>query len=170
MALHKIRVNHEIRAPELRVIDAEGKNLGVIQFEEALQRAEAKSLDLIEISPTANPPVAKIMDYGKFLYEESKKHKQIRAKAHKVETKSVQVTIGTGPHDLELKAKKISQWLREGHRIKVDLYLRGRVKFFDQKFLTERLERILRFVTINYKIADQPKRSPKGLSMVIEKS
>ena len=137
---------------------------------EALEKAHELSFDLIEISPNANPPVAKIMDYGKFQYDERKKEKTAKAKSKTVETKNVQVKVGTGDHDLELKAKKASEWLQEGNRVKIDLFLVGRTKFMDIKFLKERLERILRLITTNYKIAEEPKKSPKGLTTVIEKA
>ena len=132
--------------------------------------ANDAGLDLIEISPNATPPVAKIMDYGKFQYAENKKLKAAKAKSHTVETKTVQVKIGTGEHDLELNAKKASEWLKEGHRINIDLFLIGRSKYMDFKFLKERMERILKLITEEYKIADTPKKSPKGLSVVIERA
>jgi len=166
----KIKVNHQIKAPELRVIAEDGSNLGVLSFAEALKRALEANLDLIEISPTATPPVAKIMDFGKFQYAENKKQKAAKSKVHSVEIKSIQMTIGTGEHDLDMKAKKASEWLKEGNRIKIDLFLRGRAKYMDQAFLRGRIERILHLITENYKIADSIKKSPKGLSVVIEKS
>jgi translation initiation factor IF-3 len=171
LATHQhVRVNHHIRATELRVLGAEGENLGVLSLSDALKAAETAGLDLIEISPTATPPVAKIMDYGKFEYDRNKKLKSAKAKAHVIETKTVQVKIGTGDHDLELKAKKTSEWLKEGNRIKIDLFLVGRSKYMDFNFLKERLERILKLVTVDYKIADTPKKSPKGLTVIIEKA
>jgi translation initiation factor IF-3 len=124
---------------------------------------------LIEISPNSNPPIVKIMDYGKFLYEEKKKQKEAKSKAHTTETKIIQVKMNTGEHDLELKAKNISKWIKEGNRIKLDLFLKGREKYMDKAFLKERLERILRLVSEDYKVAEEPKKSPKGLSMVLEK-
>ena len=164
------RVNHQIKAPSLRVINFDGTNLGVLPLPEALSRAKAEDLDLIEISPDAKPPVAKIMDYGKFLYDEKKKEKVSRARSHKVEVKGLQVKLGTSDHDLSLKAKKASEWLKEGHRIKIDLFLPGRSKYLDQKFLSERLERILKLLTEDYKVTDTAKKSPKGMSTVIEKA
>jgi translation initiation factor IF-3 len=165
-----VRINHAIRAPELRVITAEGENLGVISTSEALKRANEMGLDLIEISPNANPPIAKIMDYGKFQYAENKKLKNAKSKSSTTEVKSLQVKIGTGDHDLNLKAKKASEWLGEGHRIKIDLFLPGRSKFLDESFLRERMDRILKLITENYNIADPVKKSPKGLSVVIERA
>lgn len=168
--LSDVRINQNIRAKELRVIGAEGANFGVITREEALAEAEKAGLDLIEISPNAIPPVAKIMDYGKYQYQESKKQKEAKAKAHVTETKSVQVKIGTGENDLNLKAKRTSEWLGEGHRVKVDLFLWGRYKYMEFEFLKERLERFLKLVSVEYKIADEVKKSPKGLSITIEKA
>jgi translation initiation factor IF-3 len=169
LSTNKTRINHQIKAPELRVIGPEGENFGVMKTEEALRKAQELVTDLIEISPNAVPPVAKMMDYGKFQYAENKKQKASRAKSHTSEVKEVQIKIGTGEHDLELKASKVSEWLKEGHRIKIDLFLPGRAKYMDIKFLNERIERILKFVVEPYKIADSAKKSPKGISMIIEK-
>lgn len=164
-----IRINNQIQATELRVILEDATNLGVLSFKDALDKARELGLDLIEISPKAVPPVAKIMDYGKFQYAENKKQKVAKAKQHTVEVKNVQVKVGTGDHDLELKAKKSSEWLAEGHRIKIDLFLPGRTKYMDLNFLKERLERMLKLITVEYRIAEEAKKSMKGLTIVIEK-
>ena len=109
----RVRINHQIKAPELRVIDSNGANLGVITLADALAKAIEQGLDLIEISPSAVPPIAKIMDYGKYQYEANKKLKQAKSKAHVVEVKNVQVKIGTGDTICHLKLKKLlSGWLR----------------------------------------------------------
>jgi len=166
----KQRINHQIRVKELRIISPDGSNLGVLTLQDALKKAEELGLDLIEISPNANPPIAKITDFGKFQYEEKKKQKIAKAKSHNVEVKNVQVKVGTGEHDLALKARKASEWLEEGDRVKVDLFLPGRTKYLDQNFLKGRLERLLKLVSTDYKIAEPPKKSPKGMTMIIEKS
>ncbi len=166
----RVRINNQIRAPQLRVIDDADGNLGVISFEEALKRAQDKGLDLIEISPNTEPPIAKIMDYGRFQYITQKKERDARAKAHVTETKTIQIKIGTGDRDLELKAKKTSEWLKEGHRVKLDLFLPGRTKYMEPKFLEERMDRVLRLVSEEYRISEPPKKSPKGLTIVIERS
>ncbi len=163
------RINESIRAREVRVLTANGENLGTMDSRDALQKAKDSELDLIEISPNANPPIVKIMDIGKYQYDEKKKAKEIKSKAHTTETKVVQVKVGTGDHDLNLKAKNISKWLKEGNRIKLDLFLRGRIKYAKKDFLEERMNRVLHLVTEDYKIADGPKKSPKGLSMVLER-
>ena len=167
--MQQLRTNHAIRAQELRVIGPEGENLGVLTLQEALKKAEEFGLDVIEISPNANPPVAKIANMGKYLYEEKKKDKNTK-KSHQTEVKNVQVKLGTGDHDLSLKAKKTSEWLSEGHRVKVDLFLPGRSKYLDVKFLETRIERMLKLVSIDYKMADKPKKSPKGMTVIIEKA
>lgn len=163
------RINNQIRAKELRVIGADGENVGEISFEDALKMAQSAGLDLIEISPNAKPPVAKIADYGKFLYDLKKKQKVAKSKAHNTEVKSVQIKVGTDENDLNIKAKRTSDWLEEGHRVKVELFLPGRTKYMDRDFLEKRLSRILKLLTVDYKIADPAKKSPKGLTMIIEK-
>lgn len=163
------RINNAIRASQLRVIDSENGNLGVLSFEEALKIAKERGVDLIEISPQANPPVAKIMDFGKYLYEQNKKQKKARAGAKPTETKAIQVKIATGEHDLELKARQASNWLKEGHRIKAELFLSGRAKYLNEPFLKERLERVLHLITEPYKIAEDFKRGPKGMMITIER-
>ena len=170
LAIPSVRINHQIRVPEVRVIGPEGENIGVITISDALNRAREAGLDLIEISPKATPPVAKIMDYGKFQYDENKKQKHSKARTKVVEVKSLQVKIGTGEHDLVLKAKKGSEWLTEGHRIKMDLFLPGRTKYLDEKFLRERMDRLLKLLTVDYKIAMPATKSPKGMTIILEKA
>ena len=165
----RVKINHQIKAPELRVIAADGENFGVISLGKALEEAQKRGMDLIEISPSAVPPVAKIMDYGKYLYDEKKKEKIAKAKVQTSELKIVQVKIGTGDHDLELKAKRVSEWLTEGNRVKIDLFLVGRSKYMDLNFLKERLARVMKLVTVEYKVAQDVTKGPKGLSIVIEK-
>lgn len=165
----RTKINQAIRAKEMRVIGAKGENLGVLTRDEALKVADEARLDLIEISPNAKPPVAKIMDFGQFRYETKRKASEVKAKSHVTETKSVQVKIGTGEHDQQLKAKRAAEWLQEGHRVKVDLFLWGRYKYMEEAFLKERLERFLKIIPAEYKIADPMKKSPKGWTTTIER-
>lgn len=164
------RINNFIRAENLRLIGPEGENFGMLPLAEALKKAQEFGLDLVEISPNATPPIAKIVDYGKFLYSENKKQKSIKTKAHTVEVKSLQIKVGTGDHDLGLKAKKASEWLKEGHRVKIDLFLPGRTKYMDETFLKERLARVFKLISEDFKIADEPKKSMKGLTTIIERA
>ncbi len=169
MTTERLRINNEIRASELRVIGAEGQNLGVLSLEDALAAAKAAALDLIEISPSAVPPVAKITDYGKFEYERSKKEKVAKAKVKTSETKEIQIKVGTGDNDMLLKAKKVAEWLSEGHRVRAELFLKGRYKGMSEEFLKGRLEKFLLRVPYAYKIAEPITRSPKGFACVIER-
>lgn len=165
----KTRINREIRAKELRVIGAEGENLGVLSLEDALKAAQDANLDLIEISPNAVPPVAKVADYGKFEYERSKKERAARAKAKVSETKEVQIKVGTGENDMRLKAKKAAEWLAEGHRVRAELFLKGRYKGMEELFLKQRLEKFLLLIPYAYRVSEPVARSPKGFAGIIER-
>jgi len=166
---NQARINEQITSDKLRVIDHEGGNLGVIDNAKARSLAEEVGLDLIEISPNATPPVAKIMDYGKYQYTEQQKKKKAKLSSSVTETKSIQVKIGTGDHDLGMKASRAGKFLKEGHRVKIELFLPGRSKYFDKSFLQDRLERLLNLIPEEYKIAEEAKKNPKGLYVIIEK-
>ena len=163
------RINNQIRASEVRVISNEGVNLGILSFKDAFAMANEQGFDLIEITPNANPPIVKIANFGKYQYEQNKKLKKARAGAKSTETKSIQIKIGTGENDLALKARKASEWLKEGHRIKVELFLSGRSKYMADAFLRERLDRVLHLITENYKVAEDYRKGPKGPTITIEK-
>ncbi len=164
---NRLKINEGIRAPELRVLMDDGDSQ-VMKRDEALALAESQGLDLIEITAKANPPVAKITDYGKYMYDQKKKQKEIKAKQHTVEVKNIQIRIGTGDGDLELKAKRASDWLADGQRVKAELYLRGRSKYMDKKFLHDRLGKVLSLITEEYKVVEDFKQSPKGIAILIE--
>ena len=164
------RINEAIRSQEVRVIDPEEGNLGVMSRNEAIDRAEAKGLDLIEISADASPAIVKIMDYGKYQYEQKRKQRDIRAKVKeaRVEVKEIQIKPGTGDHDLKLKAKRASEWLVDGQRVKVELFLRGRSKYMSKDFLHGKLDVVLTHITTPYTVVDDIKKVPKGLALIIE--
>jgi len=144
----------------VRLIGPQGENFGVVATRDAIDKAQQMGFDLVEISPNAVPPIAKIVDYGKFLYSENKKQKSIKAKTHTVEVKSLQIKVGTGEHDLNLKAKKASEWLKEGHRVKIDLFLPGRTKYMNESFLKERMDRVFKLISEDF----------KGLTSIIERA
>ncbi len=154
----------------MRVIGSSGENLGVLSLKDALDRAKAAGLDLIEISPNATPPVAKIMDYGKFQYTEQKKEREAKAKAHTTETKSIQITVTEGEHDLTRKARTAAEWLREGHRVKIELFLKGRYKYMEPRFLEDRLQRLVLLIPEEYKVAEPIQKGPKGYTITLEKA
>ncbi len=166
----KVNINNNIRSPKLRVIGPKGDNLGILTKEEALLEAKKSNLDLIEVSPQADPPVARIADYGKYIYELSKKLKEVKAKAHITETKTIQISVAIGENDIMIKAKQAAEWIKEGHRVKIELQLKGRTKYMDEKFLRERMDRIMAVIPAEYKIAEPLKKIPKSMMVVIEKS
>lgn len=123
---HKYRVNEKIRAKEVRLISPEGKQIGVVPLSEALRIAESYGLDLVEIAPTATPPVCKIMDFGQFLYQEAKKAKEAKKKQTQIEIKEIKLTPKTDKHDLEIKIKHILRFLEEKNKVKIRVIFKGR--------------------------------------------
>lgn len=122
----KQKINEEITAPELRVVDAKGGQLGIISRREALRLAQEQNLDLVEIAPQANPPVAKIIDYGKFTYEQQKRDKaQKKAQVHSA-LKELRFKAGTDTHDFDFKTRHARGFLEEGHKVKATVMFRGR--------------------------------------------
>ena len=119
-------INEEIRARELRVIDADGKQAGVISLDEALKLAEERDLDLVLISPNANPPVAKIMDYGKYRYELQKKEKEAKKKQKTIQVKEIRLSTFIEEHDIKVKANNANKFLKDGDKVKVSLRFKGR--------------------------------------------
>lgn len=164
--MNKVRINQQIRAKEVRVIDPEGKNLGNLPLEQALQKAKEAGLDLIEISAKATPPVVKITDYGKYLYTVEKKAKKVKKPTQEI--KGIRISLGISQHDLEMKAKKVSDFLKEGERIRLELRLPGRTRYLKKEFIEERFKRILNFITTPYKQEESPKKTPRGLSIILE--
>ncbi|NLI47493.1 MAG: translation initiation factor IF-3 [Acidobacteria bacterium] len=122
----RVRINEEITAPEVRLIDGDGAQLGVVPIAQALALATEKQVDLVEIAPNAEPPVAKVMDYGKFLYQQKKKQHDAKKKQKVVQIKEVKFRPRTDTHDFEFKKKHIIRFLEEGNRVKCGVFFRGR--------------------------------------------
>lgn len=120
------RLNEQIRAPELRVIDEDGRQLGVLSRSEALQTARDQELDLVEVSPNANPPVAKIVDWGKYNYQRTKQVQKQRRNAKNPDIKQMRFGLKIGEHDLGVKLRKVTTFLEAGHKVKITLFYRGR--------------------------------------------
>jgi len=167
LAIRELRVNTQIRIPQVQVIDSDGKQLGVMKTFDALRLAKDRDLDLVEVAPTAVPPIAKIMDYGKYMYTKTKEEKA-RPKVKEQQTKAVRVGFKTGIHDLLFKAKKADEFLAEGHWVKVELTLRGREKAFPERGLAK-LEEFLTKITTPITRQREPMRGPYGWVLVIQK-
>lgn len=121
-----LRVNERIRARECRLIDESGQQLGIKDVRDALALAREKGLDLIEVSPTANPPVCRIMDYGKYKYEQGKREREARKRHHVTEVKGIRLKSDTDEHDLQFKLRNAIKFLREGDRVKFTVIFRSR--------------------------------------------
>ncbi|MCK9172064.1 MAG: translation initiation factor IF-3 [Desulfuromonas sp.] len=126
MAKQETNINRAIRAREVRVIDDEGEQLGILTLQDALAAAVERGLDLVEVSPTAKPPVCRIMDYGKFKYQQQKRAAEAKKKAARVELKEVKLRPKTEVHDFEVKVKNVRRFLEEGNKVKVTIMFRGR--------------------------------------------
>jgi len=139
----KARLNHQIKAPTLRVINEDGEQIGVMKTSEALALAGQHGLDLVEVSPVANPPVAKLIDYAKYKYQQKKLEQQQKKNAKKTEVKTIWISMRISEHDMEIKANKITEFLTDGDLVRIELRMRGREQAFGEagrqnlvKFLT----------------------------------
>jgi translation initiation factor IF-3 len=121
-----LRINEAIRTREVRVVNTDGEQLGVLPIKEALRIAAEKDLDLVEVAPTAKPPVCKIMDYGKYRYEQSKREREARKRQKIVELKEIRLTPKIEDHDFQVKVKAAAKFLKEGDKVKVSVRFRGR--------------------------------------------
>jgi translation initiation factor IF-3 len=135
------RMNEDIRVREVRLIDQTGQNVGVVATADAMARATEAGLDLVEISPDANPPVAKILDYGKFKYQEQKKAAEARKRQKTVEIKEIKMRPSIDDHDYDVKMRAIKRFFEEGDKVKVTLRFRGR-EMAHQELGTQLLDRV----------------------------
>jgi len=122
----KYRINHAIRVPEVRLIDADGSHVGIVSLSKALTIAHERELDLVEVSPAANPPVARVMDYGKFLYQQAKRERESRKAQKQVEVKEIRLRPKTTEHHKSFKMRDARGWLEDGMKVKVRIRFRGR--------------------------------------------
>lgn len=123
---NELQINEEIREKEVRVIDNDGEMLGIMQVKEAIKLANSKNLDLVKIAPQANPPVCKIMDYGKYMFELAKKEKEARKNQKVISMKEVRVTPTIEAHDFEFKLRNAEKFLKDGDKVKITVKFRGR--------------------------------------------
>lgn len=159
-------INEEIRAKELRVIDTDGAQIGVMSREEALSLSEEKKLDLVCISPKANPPVCKILDYGKYKYELQKKEKEAKKKQKTTQVKEIRLSTFIEDHDIMVKAKTASKFLKEGDKVKVSLRFRGREKDYVARGM-EVMDKFAEAVSEVGEMDKKPKFEGRSLTMVL---
>jgi len=161
-------INEEIRASEVRLIDEEKRQLGVVPIAEALSIAHEKELDLVAISPKAVPPVCRLLDYGKYLYSLQKKAHEAQKQQRKVHIKEIKFTPVIGEHDIEVKLKKIKQFLDDGNKVKITIWLKGRQKRRPEmlEMMTEKIMEILKEIS---EFESPPKREKWSCHILIGK-
>jgi translation initiation factor IF-3 len=163
------KINTAITAPELRVIDPEGENLGVMSLKEALALAKDKhQLDLIEISANAKPPVARIMSFDKYRYLEEKAEKKERQLQKATGIKQVQISVKAARNDLEIKLRKLHEFLEEGHPVEIAMRMRGREKG-NKEWAEQKLKEFMDMITVEYKVVNPPKFAGRGMTAQIMK-
>jgi translation initiation factor IF-3 len=126
------RINERIRVPKVRLINANGENVGIVSIEEALRQAEDADLDLVEVAPNADPPVCRIIHYGKFIYERTKKEKEARKAQKKIEIKEIRLRPKTTEHHRSFKVRDARRWLEEGKKVRVRIRFRGRERDYPE--------------------------------------
>lgn len=160
------RLNDEITVPEIRLQGLEGEQLGIVTVRAALQMAEEAGVDLVEIAPTAKPPVCRIMDYGKFKYQEAKRAHEAKLKQKQVQVKEVKLRPGTDENDYQIKLRNMTRFLEDGDKVKVTLRFRGR-EMAHQEFGMRQLERIKADLEAIGQVEQMPKMEGRQMIMVI---
>jgi translation initiation factor IF-3 len=162
----RVRVNRQIRISPVRVIDPDGVQLGIMPIEEALAAAEERGLDLVEVAPNARPPVCRIMDYGKYKYEEARKARLARKKQHQVQVKEVKFRPGIEAHDFEFKVRHARRFLQEGDKVKATMMFRGR-QVAHPELGREVLDRVAQAVEDVGKVEIEPTMEGRNMTMIL---
>lgn len=162
----KQRINHLIRVPEVRVIGPEGEQLGILKTSEAIRQAQELGYDLVEVAATANPPVCRIMDYGKFKYEQSKKEHRIRQHQKSTHVKEIKLRPRTDKHDLETKVRQIRGFLADGNKTKVTVMFRGR-EMANKELGFAAIERVMEELKNFGTVESPPRLEGRNLFMVV---
>ena len=157
------KINEQIRADKIRVIDEIGTQLGIMSPSEALEMARDREMDLVEVSPLATPPVCRIMDYGKFQYQHAKSTK---VKAKKIDVKELRIGFRTDIHDLEVRRNQVVKFLEKGNKVKIEIRLKGREKMHKDK-ARENLASFIKSIPFEYKIEQEIKSFPGGFNVVL---
>lgn len=160
------RVNGQIREEKVRLVDASGDMIGVVPIEEAVKRARAIGLDLVEVSPNANPPVCKILDYGKYKYEAQKKANEARKKQKNIQLKEIKIRPNIDNHDFEVKMKQVHKFIEAGDKVKVTLRFRGR-EMAHQDLGLQVMNRVKEHVVDIAKVETEPKMEGRQAIMIL---
>lgn len=159
-------MNRDIRASEVRVIGSDGVQIGIVPIEKALKIAEEESFDLVEVSPGANPPVCKIMDYGKFKYEQTKKKQEAKRKQKNFQIKEIKVRPKTDDHDLETKTRHIHKFISKNDKVKITLVFRGR-EFVLKEQASQVLEKIVALTEEYAQVEQEPRFEGRVITMLL---
>jgi translation initiation factor IF-3 len=162
----RLRVNEQILASEVVVIDMAGENHGIIALADALALAKEQEADLVEVSPLASPPVCKITDYGKLQYRQAKQEQQQKAKQKKIEIKGIRIGFRTDQHDLLFKKTQAEKFLKKSNKVRVEIVLRGREKAMQDK-AKENLVQFIESITVPHRFEEEVKRGPMGFNALI---
>lgn len=166
IAKQETRINRDIRARQVRVVDDEGELLGILTVPEALAAAEERGLDLVEVSPNADPPVCRIMDYGKYKYQASKRAAEAKKKSAKVEVKEVKMRPKTEEHDFQVKLRNARRFLDDGNRVKVTVMFRGR-EVTHPEFGRRLMEKLAEQVSDIAQVEMMPRMAGRFMTMVV---
>ncbi|HHX58936.1 MAG TPA: translation initiation factor IF-3 [Candidatus Moranbacteria bacterium] len=160
------RRNHMIKVSPVRLIDEFGEQVGIVETSEALRRANEAGLDLVEISPKAQPPVCKIIDWGKYQYQQSKKQQDNKLKQKKVEVKGIRIRMATDKGDLAVKLNQAEKFLQKGNKLKIEVILRGREKAFSDQ-AKQKLEEFVDKIKIPIKIEQRLQKQFNGFNILV---
>ncbi len=169
MAAKKQRINNQIRIPEVRLIDDKGEQRGVVPIQEALTIAAEAGLDLVEVSPNANPPVCKILDFGKYKYEQEKKLREAKKNQTQIKLKEIRMQPKIEKHDLQFKTKHVIEFLSEGNKVKVTIRFRGRELAHTElgRVVLEKVLALLDENEIGYALDRNPIMEGRFMSMIV---
>lgn len=162
----KFKANEKILSPQVFVIDENNVSIGEMDTAKALDLANERGYDLVEVSPKANPPVCRLIDFGKFQYQQAKQEQQNKSKQKKVDTKGVRIGIRTDTHDLNFKKTQTEKFLKKGHKVKIEIVLRGREKA-RQDLAKQTLQEFLATIEVPHKTEDEIKSFPGGFNTLI---
>jgi translation initiation factor IF-3 len=162
----RVRVNNQIRISPVRLIDQDGEQVGVVPVDEALSAARARGLDLVEVAPMARPPVVKIMDYGKYRFEQAKAARAARKKQHTIQVKEVKYRPGISEHDFEFKTRHARTFIEEGNKVKLTMMFRGR-QVTHPELGQEVLDRVFEELKDIAKVELTPKLEGRNMTMVL---
>jgi translation initiation factor IF-3 len=166
LASKDFRINEKIRVREVRLIDEKGNQIGIVPTTEALEKARDVGLDLIEVAPQANPPVCKILDYGKYKFEQEKKLRETKKNQKQIKMKEIRMQPKIEEHDLQFKTKHIQEFLEEGNKVKVTIRFRGR-ELAHTELGRDVLDKILEMIDTPFSVDKQPAMEGRFMSMII---